>query len=54
VDLIVVSPLKRCIQTAFGSLGWLIDAGVPIIADADWQGTSVVVFRIADLYPWLA
>jgi phosphohistidine phosphatase SixA len=39
VRLIIVSPLKRCIETAQLSLDWLIEAGVPMVADADWQGT---------------
>ncbi|SPO07160.1 uncharacterized protein DNG_09854 [Cephalotrichum gorgonifer] len=37
---IVVSPLKRTLQTALGSLDWLIERGIPITADAGWQETS--------------
>ena len=38
--LIVVSPMRRTIQTALGCLDWLIDKGVKIEADADWQGNK--------------
>lgn len=37
---IVVSPMRRTLQTAMASLDWLIERGVPTIADAGWQGTS--------------
>ena len=36
--LIVTSPMIRTMQTAMGSLDWLIDSGVKIEADAGWQG----------------
>lgn len=38
--LIVTSPMVRTVQTAMGSLDWLIEKGVKIEADAGWQGTS--------------
>ncbi|KAI1455562.1 phosphoglycerate mutase-like protein [Annulohypoxylon moriforme] len=38
--LIVVSPLRRTIQTALRSVDWLIEKGVKIEADADWQENS--------------
>ena len=43
--LIVTSPMVRTVQTALGSLDWLIEKGVKIEADAGWQGTFFV-----DLY----
>ncbi|OHW99404.1 phosphoglycerate mutase [Colletotrichum incanum] len=36
--LIIVSPMRRTIQTALLSLDWLIKKGVRIQADARWQG----------------
>ncbi|KAI1475487.1 phosphoglycerate mutase-like protein [Daldinia eschscholtzii] len=39
-ELIVVSPLRRTIQTALRSVDWLIEKGVKIEADADWQENS--------------
>ncbi|KAK8116651.1 Phosphoglycerate mutase-like protein [Apiospora kogelbergensis] len=38
--LIVTSPMIRTMQTAMGSLDWLIDSGVKIEADAGWQENS--------------
>ncbi|KAK7747624.1 hypothetical protein SLS62_009035 [Diatrype stigma] len=35
--LIVVSPMRRTVQTALRSLDWLIEKGVKIEADANWQ-----------------
>ncbi|KAH6658322.1 histidine phosphatase superfamily [Truncatella angustata] len=35
--LIITSPMRRTIQTALGSVDWLIAKGIPIVADADWQ-----------------
>ncbi|OIW29195.1 phosphoglycerate mutase-like protein [Coniochaeta ligniaria NRRL 30616] len=40
VGLIVVSPMRRTIQTAILSLDWLMDAGVPVVASALWQENS--------------
>lgn len=37
-ELIVVSPMRRTVQTALRSLDWLIEKGVKIEADASWQG----------------
>ncbi|KAI0842365.1 phosphoglycerate mutase-like protein [Hypoxylon sp. FL0890] len=36
----IVSPLRRTIQTALRSVDWLIEKGVKIEADADWQENS--------------
>jgi len=41
VGLIVVSPMKRTLQTALIALDWLIDKGVRIHANADWQGRPI-------------
>ncbi|KAH7030777.1 histidine phosphatase superfamily [Microdochium trichocladiopsis] len=38
--LVVVSPMRRTIQTALRSVDWLLDKGVKIEADADWQENS--------------
>ncbi|KAI0376911.1 phosphoglycerate mutase-like protein [Hypomontagnella monticulosa] len=38
--LIVVSPLRRTIQTALRSMDWLIEKGVKVEADAGWQENS--------------
>ncbi|KAH0423769.1 phosphoglycerate mutase [Colletotrichum camelliae] len=38
--IIIVSPMRRTIQTALLSLDWLIKNGVPIQADARWQENS--------------
>ncbi|KAI9850449.1 MAG: hypothetical protein M1838_005661 [Thelocarpon superellum] len=40
IDLIVVSPLRRTLQTAQGGLGWLIERGVPVELHAEWQENS--------------
>jgi broad specificity phosphatase PhoE len=37
VDLIVVSPMRRTLQTALTALDWLIIQDVKVEADADWQ-----------------
>ncbi|KPM37755.1 hypothetical protein AK830_g8808 [Neonectria ditissima] len=37
---IVVSPMRRTMQTAMLSLNWLIDLGVKLEANADWQENS--------------
>ncbi|KAI1389303.1 phosphoglycerate mutase-like protein [Hypoxylon trugodes] len=39
-ELIVVSPLRRTVQTALRSLDWLIEKGVKVEADASWQENS--------------
>ena len=46
VKLIVVSPMRRTLQTATLCLGWLIERGVPVMPDAGWQGE---VEKIYDL-----
>jgi broad specificity phosphatase PhoE len=38
VQLIVVSPMRRAVQTCLIALDWLIDSGVPVVPDAQWQG----------------
>ncbi|KUJ22494.1 phosphoglycerate mutase-like protein [Mollisia scopiformis] len=40
IDLIVVSPMRRTIQTAQQGLGWLMKRGVPVILRAEWQENS--------------
>ncbi|KAF2499309.1 phosphoglycerate mutase-like protein [Lophium mytilinum] len=40
VELIVVSPMVRTLQTMDIGLGWLIERGVEVIADAGWQENS--------------
>ncbi|KAM5367366.1 hypothetical protein ACJA88_011618 [Fusarium oxysporum] len=37
---IVVSPMRRTMQTAMLSLGWLVERGVKIEGNADWQENS--------------
>ncbi|KAJ3463856.1 hypothetical protein MRS44_008642 [Fusarium solani] len=37
---IVVSPMRRTLQTAMLSLDWLVDRGVKIEGSADWQENS--------------
>ena len=41
VSLILVSPMRRALQTCLIALDWLIDAGVPVVPDARWQGASI-------------
>ena len=39
VELIVVSPMRRTLQTASIGLEWLIkDKGIKVLTDAGWQG----------------
>ena len=43
--------MRRTIQTAFGCLDWLIEKGIKIEADADWQGKDFILFlQRADSY----
>ncbi|KAK1717162.1 histidine phosphatase superfamily [Colletotrichum lupini] len=42
--IIIVSPMRRTIQTALLSLDWLIKKGVPIQADARWQGNKPSIY----------
>lgn len=58
VDLIIVSPMRRCIQTAQIGLGFLIDPPpggrkVPIVAHAGWQGAYLGRIRVCCLNPML-
>ncbi|GAW13074.1 hypothetical protein ANO14919_024520 [Xylariales sp. No.14919] len=39
-ELIITSPMRRTIQTALDTVDWLIEKGVKIQADADWQENS--------------
>ncbi|KAI0006834.1 phosphoglycerate mutase-like protein [Xylariaceae sp. FL0662B] len=39
-ELVVVSPMRRTLQTALRSLDWLLERGVKIQADAGWQENS--------------
>lgn len=36
---IVASPMDRTLNTAQRGLAWLIEKGVKVVADPDWQGT---------------
>lgn len=36
--LIIVSPMRRTLQTADIGLRWLVEKGVKVIANPDWQG----------------
>lgn len=38
IELIVASPLRRTLQTALYGFSWLAQAGIPILARAEWQG----------------
>ena len=40
VELIVVSPMRRTLQTCEASLQWLIERGVPVQPRGEWQETS--------------
>ena len=35
---LITSPMRRTIQTALGSVDWLVDKGLKLEVDADWQG----------------
>ncbi|KAI1438428.1 phosphoglycerate mutase-like protein [Xylaria sp. CBS 124048] len=39
-ELILTSPMRRTIQTALSTVDWLVEKGVKIQADADWQENS--------------
>ncbi|KAB2571557.1 Histidine phosphatase superfamily clade-1 [Lasiodiplodia theobromae] len=39
-ELIVVSPMRRTLQTALLGLDWLVEKGVPLRPDAGWQENS--------------
>ncbi|OJD32791.1 phosphoglycerate mutase [Diplodia corticola] len=39
-ELIVVSPMRRTLQTALLGLDWLVEKGVPLRLDAGWQENS--------------
>ncbi|CAK7216128.1 hypothetical protein SCUCBS95973_002699 [Sporothrix curviconia] len=40
VQLVLVSPMTRTLQTAMAALDWLVATGVPIQAHAGWQETT--------------
>ncbi|CZS94528.1 uncharacterized protein RAG0_04475 [Rhynchosporium agropyri] len=40
IELIVVSPMRRTLQTAQQGLGWLMKRGVPVILKAEFQENS--------------
>ncbi|KAL2064959.1 hypothetical protein VTL71DRAFT_4099 [Oculimacula yallundae] len=40
IELIVVSPMRRTLQTAQQGLGWLMKKGVPVILRAEFQENS--------------
>ncbi|PQE05090.1 phosphoglycerate mutase protein [Rutstroemia sp. NJR-2017a BVV2] len=37
----IMSPMTRALQTAYISLGWLMEQGVPAIPQAEWQENTV-------------
>jgi broad specificity phosphatase PhoE len=39
-ELIVVSPMRRTLQTASIGLDWLIKKGTPVLPDANWHETA--------------
>ncbi|KAI1372590.1 phosphoglycerate mutase-like protein [Hypoxylon crocopeplum] len=39
-ELILVSPLRRTVQTALRSVDWLMEKGIKVEADAGWQENS--------------
>jgi phosphohistidine phosphatase SixA len=41
VELVVISPMVRTLQTAEIGLGWLLEKGVGVGCDARWQGESI-------------
>ena len=41
VELIVISPMRRTLQTAQLSLGWLLDQGISSQIRGEWQGMKV-------------
>lgn len=43
VELIVVSPFRRTLQTALEGLEWLVERGVEVRPDAEWQGELLFV-----------
>ncbi|KXJ92118.1 histidine phosphatase superfamily [Microdochium bolleyi] len=56
--LVVVSPMRRTIQTALRSVDWLLEKGVKLEADADWQENSAKpcdtgssITKVAEEYP---
>ena len=40
IELIVASPMRRTMQTAQETMGWLIEKGVPVALRAEWQENS--------------
>ncbi|SPQ24487.1 188b4486-813a-466d-bffc-5477357e3cfa [Thermothielavioides terrestris] len=37
IELIVISPMRRAIETCLIALDWVINEGVPVVPDARWQ-----------------
>ncbi|KAI1170992.1 histidine phosphatase superfamily [Nemania sp. FL0916] len=57
-ELIVVSPMRRTIQTALATVDWLAEKGVKLQADAHWQENTAkpcdvgsAVATVADEFP---
>ena len=46
VELIVESPMRRTLQTAMVGLEWLVERGVEVRLDADWQGKCFCSFAV--------
>lgn len=41
IELIIASPLRRTLQTSLVCFDWLIERGIRVIPDANWQGKSL-------------
>lgn len=54
IDLIVVSPMQRALQTAERSLGWLTKRGIKTIALAELQETTTNLIDVGRPIPELA
>lgn len=46
IELIIVSPMRRTLQTAEASLRWLIDRGIPVQLRGEWQGWCPTSWRL--------
>jgi hypothetical protein len=53
IGLIIVSPMRRTIETALRSMDWLLEKGVPIQAHAGWQGNWALLFVLSLVVPLL-
>ncbi|KAI2640198.1 phosphoglycerate mutase-like protein [Xylaria nigripes] len=39
-ELVITSSMRRTIQTTLSAVDWLVEKGVKVVADADWQENS--------------